>query len=99
MTSILMPARISSVFLTDTIATTPLKAALFTVGIEAHENRGQWRKKDLNSGGIQCVSYAANFADAVYVLYRFQKKTVRTSKADLDLVSKRCHDLLKALGL
>ncbi|WP_342616784.1 hypothetical protein [Rhodoferax sp. GW822-FHT02A01] len=33
------------------------------------------------------------------MLHRFQKKTVKTSKADLDLVSKHCHDLLKALGL
>lgn len=41
------------------------------------------------------VIYIAKFADAVYVLHCFQKKTERTSKADLDLAAKRYRDLLK----
>ena len=44
------------------------------------------------------VIYVAKFADAVYVLHCFQKKTAKTSKADLDLATKRYRDLLKELG-
>jgi phage-related protein len=32
------------------------------------------------------VLYVAKFADAVYVPHRFQKKTQKTSKADMSLV-------------
>lgn len=41
------------------------------------------------------VIYAAKFADAVYVLHCFQKKTEKTSKPDLDLATKRYRDLLQ----
>ena len=44
------------------------------------------------------VIYVAKFADAVYVLHCFQKKTEKTSKADLDLAAKRYRDLLKELN-
>lgn len=44
------------------------------------------------------VIYIAKFAAAVYVLHCFQKKTEKTSKADLDLVGKRYRDLLKEVG-
>lgn len=43
---------------------------------------------------IICV---AKFADAVYVLHCFQKKTEKTSKADVELAAKRYRDLLKEL--
>jgi len=43
------------------------------------------------------VLYVAKFADAVYVLHCFQKKTGKTSKADVDLAAKRYRDLLKEL--
>lgn len=42
--------------------------------------------------------YVAKFADAVYVLPCFQKKTQKTSKADLDLAVKRNRELMKELG-
>ena len=42
--------------------------------------------------------YVARFADAVYVLHCFQKKTQKTSKADLDLASQRYRDLLQEIG-
>ena len=45
------------------------------------------------------VMYVAKFADAVFVLHCFQKKTQKTSKADLDLAAKRYRDLLKELGI
>ena len=51
-----------------------------------------------DAAGTFRVIYVAKFADAVYVLHCFQKKTEKTSKADLDLASKRYRDLLKELG-
>lgn len=44
------------------------------------------------------VIYTAKFADAMYVLHCFQKKTQKTSKTDLDLAAKRYGDLIKELG-
>jgi phage-related protein len=46
------------------------------------------------SGGFRVI-YLAKFTDAVYVLHCFQKKTQKTSKADLDLAAKRYRDLVK----
>jgi len=48
------------------------------------------------AGAFQVI-YVAKFADAVYVLHCFQKKTVKTSKVDIDLAAKRYRDLLKEL--
>lgn len=50
-----------------------------------------------DSTGSFRVLYVARFADAVYVLHCFQKKTEKTSKSDMDLASKRYRDLLKEL--
>lgn len=44
------------------------------------------------------VIYVARFADAVYVLHCFQKKTEKTSKTDLALAARRYRDLLKELS-
>jgi phage-related protein len=44
------------------------------------------------------VLYVAKFDDAVYVLHCFQKKTQKTTKADLNLAAQRYRDLLKELG-
>ena len=41
------------------------------------------------------VIYVAKFADAVYVLHCFQKKTEKTSKADVDFAARRYRDLSK----
>lgn len=49
------------------------------------------------SGAFRVI-YAARFADAVYVLHCFQKKTEKTAKTDLDLAAKRYRDLLKEQG-
>ncbi len=40
------------------------------------------------------VMYVAKFAEAVYVLHAFEKKTRRTSKRDVDLVRQRLQQLL-----
>ena len=51
-----------------------------------------------DAAGAFRVIYLAKFVDAVYVLHCFQKKTEKTSKADVDLAAKRYRDLLKELG-
>lgn len=48
-----------------------------------------------DASGAFRVIYVAKFADAIYVLHCFQKKTQKTRKADLDLAAKRYRDLLK----
>jgi phage-related protein len=54
------------------------------VGPGAQEIRlhvlGEWR-----------IIYVAKFADAVYVLHAFQKKTQRTRRQDIEMVRKRYH--------
>jgi len=45
------------------------------------------------------VIYVAKFASTVYVLRFFQKKTPKTSKADIDLAEKRYRYLLQELRL
>jgi phage-related protein len=50
-----------------------------------------------DEAGAFRVIYIAKFADAVYVLHCFQKKTQRTSKADLDIAAKRYRELLKEI--
>ena len=44
------------------------------------------------------VLYVAKFDDAVYVLHCFQKKTQKTSQADMSLAVQRYQDLIKELG-
>ncbi|SHI55153.1 type II toxin-antitoxin system RelE/ParE family toxin [Pollutimonas bauzanensis] len=51
-----------------------------------------------DSAGAFRVVYVAKFADAVYVIHCFQKRTEKTSKADIDLASKRYRDLLQELS-
>jgi phage-related protein len=41
------------------------------------------------SSGTYRAIYIASFAEAVYVLHCFQKKTERTSKADIELARSR----------
>ena len=42
-----------------------------------------------DESGIFRVMYVAKFADAVYVLHCFQKKTQQTSKGDLEITAQR----------
>jgi len=52
-----------------------------------------------DDAGAFRVLYVAKFADAVYVLHCFQKKTRKTNHADLDLAAKRYADLVQELDL
>lgn len=60
-----------------------------TVGAGAKEIRIR------DATGAFRVIYVAKFAEVVYVMHCFQKKTAKTSKADLDLAAKRYRELLK----
>lgn len=51
-----------------------------------------------DAAGAFRVIYVAKFADAVYVLHCFQKKTQKIIKTDLDLAQSRYRDLLKELA-
>lgn len=51
-----------------------------------------------DEAGAFRVIYVAKFAEAVFVLHCFQKKTQKTSKTDLDLAAKRYSDLMKELN-
>ena len=51
------------------------------------------RTKD--ESGIYRVIYIATFAEAVYVLHAFQKKTQKTAKSDLELARSRLKDLIR----
>ncbi len=48
-----------------------------------------------DTSGAFRVIYVAKLAGAIYVLHCFQKKSQKTSKADLDLAVKRYRDLSK----
>ena len=41
------------------------------------------------------VIYIATFAEAVYVLHAFQKKTQRTARRDLDVAASRLRELMR----
>jgi phage-related protein len=45
--------------------------------------------------GTYRVIYIAKLADKVYVLHCFQKKTQATSRADIDLATRRLNELLR----
>jgi phage-related protein len=48
--------------------------------------------------GIFRIIYVAKFANVIYVLHCFQKKTKKTSKHDIDLAAKRYRELVKELS-
>jgi phage-related protein len=60
--------------------------------------RGVQEIRIRDAAGAFGVLYVAKFDDAIYVLHCFQKKTQKTSTADLNLAALRYRDLLKELG-
>jgi phage-related protein len=60
--------------------------------------RGAKEIRIRDEAGAFRVLYLAKFADAVYVLHCFQKKTEKTSKADVEIAAKRYRELLKERG-
>ncbi|MFT3816651.1 MAG: type II toxin-antitoxin system RelE/ParE family toxin [Rubrivivax sp.] len=51
-----------------------------------------------DEAGTFRVVYVAKFADAVYVLHCFQKKTQQTARRDIDLATRRFKELIKELS-
>ena len=51
-----------------------------------------------DDGNTYRAVYTVRFEEAVYVLHCFQKKTEKTSKADVELAAKRYRELLKERG-
>jgi phage-related protein len=51
-----------------------------------------------DEAGAFRVIYVAKFADAIYVLHCFQKKSGRTSKHDIEVAKQRYRELKKELG-
>ncbi|MEX1147400.1 MAG: type II toxin-antitoxin system RelE/ParE family toxin [Sphingomonadales bacterium] len=49
-----------------------------------------------DADGAFRVIYVAKLADAIHVLHCFQKKGQKTSKADLDIATRRYRTLIKA---
>ena len=64
-----------------------------TVGADVREIR----IRDVASGAFRVI-YVAKFADAVFVLHCFEKKTEKTPKADIDLARDRYRGLVKELN-
>lgn len=50
------------------------------------------------ASGVYRAMYVAKFADAVYVLHCFQKKTRKTAKTDLDVAKRRYKELARELS-
>ena len=51
-----------------------------------------------DASGAFRVIYVAKFEAAIFVLHCFQKKTQKTSRADVVLATQRLKDLIKELG-
>jgi phage-related protein len=50
-----------------------------------------------DEAGAFRVIYVAKFAEAVFVLHCFEKKSQRTSRLDIDLATRRYRELVKEL--
>lgn len=53
------------------------------------------REMRIRADGAWRVIYVAKFAEAVYVLHAFRKKTKKTSQPDLDLAARRFREIGK----
>jgi len=49
----------------------------------------------IRAAGAFRVFYVAKFAEGLYVLHAFQKKTQRTERLDLELAAKRYREILR----
>ncbi|MDA0226113.1 MAG: type II toxin-antitoxin system RelE/ParE family toxin, partial [Proteobacteria bacterium] len=53
------------------------------------------REIRVRAGGAWRVIYVARFAEAVYVLHAFRKKSRKTAREDVDLARRRCRQLVE----
>ena len=49
----------------------------------------------IHAGGEWRILYVAKYADAIYVLHAFQKKTQKTTSRDIELARKRYQEIAK----
>ncbi|MFL9984563.1 type II toxin-antitoxin system RelE/ParE family toxin [Paraburkholderia sediminicola] len=72
--------------------------------VQRGRNPGDWKPMNAIGQGVREIRirdangafriiYLAKFVDAIYVLHCFQKKTQKTSQADLDLAARRYREL------
>jgi phage-related protein len=59
---------------------------------DAVNRRRSSRDQGSRAAGAFRVIYVATFADVVYVLHAFQKKTRQTAKRDVDLAASRLRE-------
>src|SRR5665647_2298490 len=72
--------------------------------VQSGEEPTDWKPMETVGAGVReirirlekayRVLYVAKFAEAIYVLHAFEKKTPKTSKADLDLANSRYRQLM-----
>lgn len=72
--------------------------------VQSGEEPSDWKPMETVGAGVReirirvekayRVLYVAKFAEAIYVLHAFEKKTPKTSKADLDLANNRYRQLV-----
>lgn len=48
-----------------------------------------------DADGIYRVIYVTRFADSIFVLHCFQKKTQKTPRADIEIAARRYKELMK----
>lgn len=76
--------------------------------VQAGRQPSDWKPMSSIGAGVQeirlhaadgafRVIYVAKFADAVFVLHCFQKKTQKTAATDIELATQRYKDLVKEL--
>ena len=53
------------------------------------------REIRVHVAGEHRIIYLAKFAEGVYILHAFQKKTQKTAKKDLDIARARFRDVIK----
>ncbi len=71
--------------------------------VQEGEDPSDWKPMETVGAGVReirirvekayRVLYVAKFSEAIYVIHAFEKKTQKTSKADLDLASNRYRQL------
>ena len=79
------------------------------MAVQAGEEPGDWKQMTSIGVGVReirirvenayRVIYLGKFAEAVYVLHAFAKKTPKTAKHDLDLAGERYREVLAATCL
>ncbi|HEX3883803.1 MAG TPA: type II toxin-antitoxin system RelE/ParE family toxin [Stellaceae bacterium] len=85
-----------------------MKPAFSSIGCSAGFEPGDWKPMVTVGQGVREIRirdedgafriiYMANFAEAVFVLHCFQKKSQRTAREDIALATRRYKELVREL--